>query len=99
MRALRDAVRPFDELFELVADGQLVLLGEATHGTHEFYEIRAALTRRLIAERGFRGVAVEADWPRRRASTASCSGPAATVTPRRRSAALCASRAGCGATT
>jgi erythromycin esterase-like protein len=63
MRALRDAVRPFDELFELVADGQLVLLGEATHGTHEFYEIRAALTRRLIAERGFRGVAVEADWP------------------------------------
>jgi erythromycin esterase-like protein len=63
MRALRDAVRPVDELFELVADAQLVLLGEATHGTHEFYEIRAALTRRLIAERSFRGVAVEADWP------------------------------------
>jgi len=63
MRDLRDAVRPVDELFELVADAQLVLLGEATHGTHEFYAIRAALTRRLISERGFRGVAVEADWP------------------------------------
>jgi erythromycin esterase len=54
MRALRDAVRPVDELF---ADGQPVLRGEATHGTHEFYKVRAALTRRLIAERGLGGVA------------------------------------------
>src|SRR5918997_3509500 len=58
-----DGVRPVDDLLELVGDARLVLLGEASHGTHEFYEIRAALTRRLIAERGFRGVAVEADWP------------------------------------
>jgi erythromycin esterase-like protein len=58
-----DGVRPLDDLLELIGDARLVLLGEASHGTQEFYEIRAALTRRLIAERGFRGVAVEADWP------------------------------------
>ncbi|MEX2016130.1 MAG: erythromycin esterase family protein [Candidatus Hydrogenedentales bacterium] len=42
---------------------RFVLLGEATHGTHEFYEARAAITRRLIAEHGFDALAVEADWP------------------------------------
>ncbi len=47
----------------MVGDAGIVLLGEATHGTREFYEIRAQVTRRLIAERGFRAVAVEADWP------------------------------------
>jgi erythromycin esterase-like protein len=41
----------------------LVLIGEATHGSHEFYRIRADLTRALIARRGFACVAVEADWP------------------------------------
>jgi erythromycin esterase-like protein len=56
-------VRPIDGLFDLVADARFVLVGEATHGTHEFYALRAELTKRLIAERGFRGVAVEADWP------------------------------------
>ncbi len=40
-----------------------MLLGEASHGTHEFYEARAQLTQRLIAEKGFSAVAVEADWP------------------------------------
>jgi erythromycin esterase-like protein len=40
-----------------------VLLGEATHGTEEFYVVRAEITARLIADHGFRGVAVEADWP------------------------------------
>ena len=40
-----------------------MLIGEASHGTHEFYETRADLTQRLIAEKGFRVVAVEADWP------------------------------------
>ena len=57
------SVRPVEALLGLVGDARLVLLGEASHGTHEFYAIRAQLTRRLIAERGFRGVAVEADWP------------------------------------
>ncbi|NMO23002.1 erythromycin esterase family protein [Pyxidicoccus fallax] len=52
-----------DPLIESIGDARFVLLGEATHGTHEFYQTRAALTRRLIAEHGFSAVAVEADWP------------------------------------
>jgi len=52
-----------DDVLDLVGDARIVLLGEATHGTREFYELRAELTARLVAERGFRGVAVEADWP------------------------------------
>ncbi|MDB5935625.1 MAG: erythromycin esterase [Massilia sp.] len=55
--------RDFDGLLELIGDARFVLLGEATHGTHEFYEQRARITRRLIAEKGFTAVAVEADWP------------------------------------
>ena len=50
-------------LFDLVGDAHLVLIGEASHGTHEFYEARARMTRRLIQEKGFRAVAVEGDWP------------------------------------
>lgn len=53
----------WDALLELVGDAQFVLLGEATHGTHEFYRARAEITKRLITERGFTAVAVEADWP------------------------------------
>lgn len=52
-----------DELFDLVGDARLVLIGEASHGTHEFYAARAHMTRRLIEEKGFRAVAAEADWP------------------------------------
>src|SRR5437016_4670975 len=52
-----------DELAEVVADKRIVLLGEATHGTHEFYDLRAALTRRLIVNHGFSAVCVEGDWP------------------------------------
>src|ERR1051325_3467137 len=53
----------FDPLLEMIGDARFVLLGEASHGTHEFYATRAELTRRLIAEKGFTAVAVEADWP------------------------------------
>lgn len=53
----------FDDLLNLVGDAPFVLLGEASHGTHEFYRIRAEITKRLIREKGFRAVAVEADWP------------------------------------
>jgi erythromycin esterase-like protein len=53
----------FDALLESIGEARFVLLGEATHGTHEFYQARALLTRRLISERGFSAVAVEADWP------------------------------------
>ncbi|PTL81666.1 erythromycin esterase family protein [Vitiosangium sp. GDMCC 1.1324] len=60
---LRDEDSDFDALLENIGDARFVLLGEATHGTHEFYKARATLTRRLIVERGFSAVAVEADWP------------------------------------
>src|SRR5688572_11784081 len=52
-----------DPLIERIGDAHYVLLGEATHGTSEFYEWRATLSRRLIEERGFSFVGVEGDWP------------------------------------
>lgn len=62
-QALRQAARPLEALFDVVADANVVLFGEATHGTHDFYDLRARLTERLIAERGFAGVAIEGDLP------------------------------------
>jgi erythromycin esterase-like protein len=53
----------YDALLELVGDARVVLLGEASHGTHEFYRERARITKRLIEELGFSAVAVEGDWP------------------------------------
>jgi protein-L-isoaspartate(D-aspartate) O-methyltransferase len=53
----------FGTLFDRFAEKQIVLLGEASHGTSEFYRARAAITRRLIEQHGFSIVAVEADWP------------------------------------
>jgi erythromycin esterase-like protein len=53
----------YDGLMELVGDATIVLLGESTHGTHEFYAERARITERLIRDKGFCAVAVEADWP------------------------------------
>lgn len=53
----------FSTLFDRFADRRVVLLGEASHGTSEFYQGRAAITRHLIAHHGFTIVAVEADWP------------------------------------
>jgi len=52
-----------DALIERAGDSRIVLLGEASHGTSEFYRMRARITQRLIAEKGFGIVAVEADWP------------------------------------
>lgn len=53
----------FGEAFDRFGDKRLVLLGEASHGTQDFYEARAAITRRLVEEHGFRMIALEADWP------------------------------------
>jgi erythromycin esterase-like protein len=53
----------YDSLLDLVGDARFVLIGEASHGTHEFYRERAQITKRLIFQRGFNAVAVEADWP------------------------------------
>jgi erythromycin esterase-like protein len=60
---LEGSAADYDTLLEMAADRRFVLLGEATHGTQEFYRMRAEITRRLIAEHGFDAVAVEADWP------------------------------------
>jgi protein-L-isoaspartate(D-aspartate) O-methyltransferase len=68
---LREAAEPLPEfgdaafgaMFDRFAEGRVVLLGEASHGTSEFYRARAAITRRLIERHGFDIVAVEADWP------------------------------------
>lgn len=52
-----------DRIAESVGSARFVLIGEASHGTHEFYDTRAGITRRLIEKKGFRVVALEADWP------------------------------------
>jgi erythromycin esterase-like protein/predicted phosphoribosyltransferase len=61
--SLRGEATDTSPLLQRLERADIVLLGEASHGTHEFYAQRAAITRRLIEERGFNAVAVEADWP------------------------------------
>ena len=67
---VREAARPltggaadYDPLLGLIGEARFVLLGEATHGTREFYRERARITRRLVEEKGFGAVVLEADWP------------------------------------
>jgi len=72
-KSVTDIVRKFqlplnsskdlDALLDSIGDSKYVLLGEATHGTSEFYQWRAAISRRLIEEKGFNFIAVEGDWP------------------------------------
>src|SRR6266850_2366943 len=62
-QVLNGDARDYDALINAIGDARLVLIGEATHGTHEFYQERAVITDRLITEKGFTAVAVEADWP------------------------------------
>lgn len=56
-------LQDYDEIIRASKDKQFVLIGEASHGTKEFYRARAEITERLISEKGFDAVAVEADWP------------------------------------
>ena len=60
---LQGAAHDYDPLMALIGDASIVLLGEASHGTREFYGERATITQRLITEKGFNAVAAEADWP------------------------------------
>ena len=68
---IADAAEPFDSidtvdlhpLLERVGDARIVLLGEATHGTSEFYRMRERISRELIINKGFRFIAIEGDWP------------------------------------
>jgi erythromycin esterase-like protein/predicted phosphoribosyltransferase len=56
-------VPPREVLEDLIGDARVVLIGESSHGTHEFYQARAEITKWLIEEKGFNAVAAEADWP------------------------------------
>lgn len=62
MHAL-NAARDLDALLSEIGDRPVVMLGEASHGTHEYYTWRTAISRRLIQEKGFHFIAVEGDWP------------------------------------
>ncbi|HSG38109.1 MAG TPA: protein-L-isoaspartate(D-aspartate) O-methyltransferase, partial [Thermoanaerobaculia bacterium] len=70
-KLIREEAEPFDDLetadlgalLERIGDSRVVLMGEATHGTSEFYRFRARLTRELVLRKGFNIVTVEADWP------------------------------------
>jgi protein-L-isoaspartate(D-aspartate) O-methyltransferase len=70
-KLIRDNAEPIDDIDEVdlgplldrIANARVVLLGEATHGTSEFYRMRARITKELILRKGFNFVAVEADWP------------------------------------
>ena len=59
---LTGAESDYDSLLALARNARVVFLGEQTHGTHEFYRERARITQRLVRERGFRAIALEADW-------------------------------------
>src|SRR5437870_5301312 len=69
LTAVRSLAQPLnspsdlDPLLDRIGDARYVLLGEASHGTHEYYTWRTALSRRLIEEKGFSFIAVEGDWP------------------------------------
>jgi len=63
LQPLAGTAEDYDRIMDLVGDARFVLLGEASHGTYEFYRERAEITKRLIKEKGFITVAAEADWP------------------------------------
>ena len=70
LRTIRENSHPlmgsnmdYAPVFNLIGNSRLVLIGEASHGTHEFYRTRAYITKRLIQEKGFTAVVAEADWP------------------------------------
>src|SRR5438034_11251287 len=55
--------KALDQLIEKIGDAKYVLLGEASHGTHEYYTWRMHISKKLIEEKGFSFIAVEGDWP------------------------------------
>jgi len=58
-----DGIPPLQALDKVIGDARVVLIGESSHGTHDFYQARAEITKWLIDSKGFAGVAAEADWP------------------------------------
>lgn len=61
--AISEKEDKYSSLLEKIGDSRYVLIGEATHGTHEFYQARAEISQQLIMKKGFMGVAIEGDWP------------------------------------
>src|SRR5437773_6086759 len=61
--ALTGGAGDYTPLLGLIGNARFALLGEASHGTDEFYRERAEITKRLIVEQGFTAIAAEADWP------------------------------------
>ena len=74
-KAARQAAKPFESIHDLqplidkISHSKVVMLGEATHGTHEFYEWRKEITKVLVKEHGFRAIAIEGEWPASRSIT------------------------------
>ena len=62
-QSVSDARQHFDALMELIGNAHFVLIGEASHGTHDFYDLRARISEWLIQEKGFSAIAIEGDWP------------------------------------
>ena len=60
---ITDSKEKYASLLEKIGDARFVLMGEASHGTHEFYQARIELTKHLIEEKGFMAVMIEGDWP------------------------------------
>ena len=98
VRPVTGAVGDYDGLLDLIGDRRLVLIGEASHGTHEFYRERARITRRLIDECGFTVVAVEGDWPDAYRVNRYVMGISDDAMPSRTRGASAAFRPGCGGT-
>jgi erythromycin esterase-like protein len=63
VRPIRSPQDVMEPILEMIGDARIVMIGEASHGTHDFYDYRAQITKRLIEERGFTAVCAEADWP------------------------------------
>jgi hypothetical protein len=95
---LQEGAPVYDALLDLVGDARFALLGDASHGTHEFYRDRAHITKRLIVEKHSPRSLSKRTGLTRTASTDTCAARVRTKTRRRRSAASSGSRPGCGAT-
>lgn len=69
IHAINDIAKPigneysYDALLDQIGDAHIVLIGEATHGTQEFYQARIEITRALIEQKNFKAIAIEGDWP------------------------------------
>ena len=95
---LTGGARDYDPLMERIGEARFALLGEASHGTHEFYHERGEITKRLIAEKNFTALAVEADWPDAYRVNRYVRGVSDDVDAAEHSPISDGSRHGCGAT-